>query len=73
MNTYKLYFQNQSIDTTKTYTSVRETKQFIFLKENIESPNYIFKVNKITLLVVGEHIKLKYKLDPVYAIHLEKI
>lgn len=51
---YKLLFANQSSDTTKRFSLIRETKSYVYLKEiGLHEPNFIFRVHKKTLNVKG--------------------
>lgn len=73
MGNYKLLFANQSIYTKTTYHVVRETKCYLFLKENGVETSFIFKVHKKTLNVVGQHMIQKYTFEVPQARHLVKI
>lgn len=50
---YRLLFANQSIDTAKKYSLVRETAMYVFLQEITKEPQFIFRVHKSTLNVKG--------------------
>ena len=74
MNQYKLIFANQSINTTKTYSCIRETKMYVFLSENNTQTNFVFRVHKNTLNVKGIKEGLNgYKFDVPTAISLIKM
>lgn len=74
MTQYKLIFANQSIDTTKTYSCIRETKMYVWLKENTKEPTFVFRVHKKTTKVKGIKEGLNgYKFEVPTAIILIKL
>jgi len=70
---FKLLFRNQAINTTITYTLVRETKDYVFLKRDQGTPYFTFRVHKRTLNVKGINEKEKYKWDIPTAVRLIEI
>lgn len=74
MNQYKLLFANQSIYTTKTYSCIKETKMYVWLKENKTQTDFVFRVHKNTLNVKGIKEGLNgYKFEVPTAITLIKM
>jgi len=67
---FKLLFRNQGIDTTITYTLVKETKDYVFLKQDYGTPYFTYRVHKRTLNVKGINEKEKYKWDIPTAVRL---
>jgi hypothetical protein len=74
METYKLLFENQSIDTKIVYNVVRETKCYLFLEVLTKTPCHIFRVHKKTLIVKGIKNGVNgYKWDVPTAVFLVKL
>jgi hypothetical protein len=73
--TYKLLFANQSVDTKKRYTLVRETKTYVFLEEIAEEKSsFTLRVHKNTLSVKGIYKgKTGYQFDVPRAISMEEV
>lgn len=67
---FKLIFRNQEIDTKIIYTLVRETKDYVFLKQDHGTPYFTFRVHKRTLNVKGISEKGNYRWDVPTAVRL---
>ena len=74
MATYQLLFKGQSIDDKTRYEVVRETKDYLFLKEIRKEPSFIFRVHVRTLNVKGiKEGKNGYRWDAPSAVRLTKM